>query len=87
MKDMEMQITMKCSVCGNDQFSAVNEDLEDVQDAPDETEIMCSDCGKVTTKEQILSENSYLIEANIEDLKKDFVKQLEKDLKKRFNFK
>lgn len=87
MKDMEMQIIMKCSVCGNDQFSVVNEDFEDVQTAPGETELQCSDCGKVTTKEQILSENSYLIDANIEDFKKDIVKQLEKDLKKRFKFK
>lgn len=28
MKDMEKIINMKCDVCGNDQFSIVNESVE-----------------------------------------------------------
>ena len=78
MKDMEMSISLKCSVCGNDQFSTVDETIEDLLEAPDNTLIKCSDCGRILTKEQIIEENSHIIDANLEDFKKDIVKQVEK---------
>lgn len=84
MKDMEMNISLKCSVCGNDQFSTVEENIEDLMDAPDETLIKCSDCGRVVTKEELIEENSHIIDANLEDFKKDIFKEVEKDLKKAF---
>ena len=84
MKDMEMSIGMKCSICGNDQFSTVDESIEDMLNAPDETEVKCSDCGRVTTKEQLIEDNSHIIDANIEDFKDEILKQLQKDLKKIF---
>lgn len=77
-----MSINMKCSVCGNDQFSTVDESIEDMLNAPDETEVKCSDCGRVTTKEQLIEENGHIIEANIEDFKDEIIKQLQKDFKK-----
>lgn len=70
MKDMEKSIGMKCNICGNDQFSSVDESITDIQDAPDEIEIKCADCGRITTKEQLIEENSEIIDANIEDFKK-----------------
>lgn len=84
MKDMEKSISMKCSICGNDQFSIVDERIEDVQNAPDEAEVKCSDCGRVITKEQLIEENRHIIDANTEDFESEIVKQLEKDLKKMF---
>lgn len=84
MKDMEMSISMKCSVCGNDQFSTFDDSIEDLLNAPDETEVKCSDCGRVTTKEQLIEENSGIIEANIDDFKDDIMKELDKELKKMF---
>jgi uncharacterized membrane protein len=30
MKDMEMKISLICSVCGNDQFSAIDENIIDL---------------------------------------------------------
>jgi uncharacterized Zn finger protein len=84
MNDMEMSISMKCSVCGNDQFSTVDECIEDMMNAPDETEVKCSDCGRVTTKEQLIEENSDIIDANVGDFKDEIVKQLQKDFKKMF---
>jgi uncharacterized Zn finger protein len=84
MKDMEKRISMKCSVCGNDQFATVDKTIENMQEAPDETEVKCSDCGRVTTKEQLLEENSLIIDANVEDFKKEIVKQFEKEIKKMF---
>ena len=79
-----MSIGMKCSICGNDQFSTVDESIEDMLNAPDETEVKCSDCGRVTTKEQLIEDNSHIIDANIEDFKDEILKQLQKDLKKIF---
>lgn len=84
MEDMEKSISMNCSVCGNDQFSIVDERINDLKSAPDETEVKCSDCGQVTTKEQVIQDNSYKIDANIDDFKKEIIKQLKKDIKKRF---
>lgn len=84
MKDMEMSIDMKCSVCGNDQFSTVDKSIEDLLSAPDDTEVKCSDCGRIITKEQLIEENNHIIEANIEDFKDEIMKQLQKDIKKIF---
>jgi uncharacterized Zn finger protein len=84
MKNIEKSISMLCSVCGNDQFSTIDENIEDMMNAPDETEVKCSDCGRVTTKEQLIEENSHVIDANMEDLKKEMMKQVEKKFKKMF---
>ncbi len=84
MKNMEKSISLKCGVCGNDQFSTVDESIEDMLSAPKETEVRCSDCGRVITKEQLIEENSNVIEANIEDFKVEIVKQLQKDINKMF---
>lgn len=69
---------------GNDQFSTVTEGVYDLLDAPDETEIKCSDCGQITTKSQIIEENQGLINANVEDFKSEIVKEIKKDFKKFF---
>lgn len=81
---MEKNISMKCSVCGNEQFSSVEEGIDDLMSAPSETELKCSDCGRVQTKEQLIEENSHIIDANVEDFKDEVMKQLKKDLSKRF---
>lgn len=84
MKNMQMEICLKCSVCGNDQFSAIDESIQDISEADGDVEVKCSDCGKVVTKDELLEENSYIIEANIEDFKNDIMKAIEKDFKKIF---
>lgn len=84
MKDMEMKICLKCSVCGNDQFSLIDENIEDILEADGNVEVKCSDCGKVVTKEELLEENSYIIKANVEDFKDEIMKAIEKDFKKIF---
>ena len=81
---MEMSISLKCSVCGNDQFSVVDETVEVLLDAPNDTLVKCSDCGREVTNEEFIKENSHIIEANVEDFKVDIMKEFEKDLKKAF---
>lgn len=82
MKEMEKRIIMKCSVCGNDQFSVIDETIDDLLNAPDGTMVKCSDCGRVTSKGQLLEENQHIIAANFEDFKQEIMDQIRKDLKR-----
>lgn len=75
MKDMEMKISLICSVCGNDQFSAIDENIIDIDEADDDIKVKCSDCGRVTTKEQLLEENTDVINSNIEDFKDEIIRK------------
>lgn len=80
MKDLRISIRMKCSVCGNDQFLFD----EKIEDLPDETEVQCSDCGRMFSKGELIEENSEIINASIEDFGDEIMIQLEKDLKNIF---
>jgi uncharacterized Zn finger protein len=75
---------MKCDVCGNDQFSLVDETIDDLLNAPDDTLVKCSDCGRVISKEQLLEENQHIIAASLEDLTEEAMDQIQKRLKKVF---
>ena len=84
MKDLSRKVTLYCSVCGNDQFSTLDEGIDDLMEAPDSTKIKCSDCGRVFTKAELIEENQNVINANIEDIKNEAMKELEKELAKAF---
>lgn len=82
MKNLDRSVSMLCPVCGNDQFESLNPEWDDFSDAPDDIKFRCSDCGKIITKEDLLSENSEIIEFSIDELKNDAVKEIENELKK-----
>jgi len=82
MKDLSRNVTLYCDVCGNDQFATLDEISCELSEAPDETKIQCSDCQKVFTKAELLEVNQAVIDANLEDIKKEAVKELEKELKR-----
>lgn len=84
MKDLSRKVTLYCDMCGNDQFSTIDEITCELIDAPDETRMQCSDCKKIFTKAELLEVNQRVIDANIEDIKKESIKELEKELKKAF---
>lgn len=84
MKDLSMTISMKCRVCGNDQFSALESDIVSIDESLDETIVKCSDCGRECSKAELLEDNQHIIDANVEDLKDEAFKQIEKELKKMF---
>lgn len=84
MKNMEKLITLRCSICGNDQFSSVDGSIEDIKDAEDEVKVKCSDCGRVISKGELIEENSEIIDANMEDFKDEIMQELMKDIKKMF---
>lgn len=84
MKDLSRKISLICSVCGNDQFSTIDVDMENLSDAQNETRVKCSDCGAICTKAELIEENQGVINANIDDIKKDAVAEIKKELKKAF---
>ena len=61
MKDLSRNVTLFCNVCGNDQFSTLDEIKCELSEAPDETRMQCADCGKVFTKAEILEVNQEVI--------------------------
>lgn len=77
-------VTLYCPVCGNDQFICPNSDYDDLSDAPDDTKIQCSDCKKILTKVELIDENQDVINANIEEIKEEALKEIGKQLKKLF---
>ena len=82
MKDLSRNVTLFCDVCGNDQFSTLDEINCELSEAPDETRIQCSDCRKIFTKAELLEVNQEVINANIEEIQNEAIKEMEKMLSK-----
>ena len=82
MKDLSRNVTLYCDVCGNDQFSTLDAITCELIEASNETRMQCSDCGKIFTKAELLEVNQEVIDANMEDIKKEAVKEFEKELAK-----
>ncbi len=82
MKDLSRNVTLICSVCGNDQFETLDTEYEDMREAPESTRFKCSDCGRIITKSELIEENEDIINANVEDIKKEAIAEMEKELKK-----
>ena len=82
MKDFSRKITMHCPICGNDQFSSLDSEFEDLSDAPDNVRLQCSDCKTIFTKDELIEENQEAISDNVEEIKQEVVKEIEKELKK-----
>ena len=84
MRDLSRNVTLFCSVCGNDQFLTLDEGIDELIDVPDDTKIKCSDCGRVFTKAELIEENQDVINANIEDIQNEAMKEIEKKISKAF---
>lgn len=84
MKRIERTLTLYCPVCGNDMFSCVDLELDNLSDAPDHARMQCSDCKNIFTKAELMEGNQDIINANIEEIKQESLKAFEKELKKIF---
>lgn len=82
MKDLSRKVKMYCNVCGGDQFSTLDDDIEFLKDAPDTTKMKCADCGKVFTKAELIEENEAVINASIEEMQDEVMKELNQKLRK-----
>ena len=82
MKNLDRKVTLLCPLCGNDQFSSLDEEPEDLLHAGDDARVRCADCGTEYTKRELLDSNAAIIENAVDELAQDAVKELEKELKK-----
>ena len=82
MKNLDRKVTLLCPLCGNDQFSSLDEEFEDLLHASDDVRVRCSDCGSEYTKRELLDSNAAIIDNAVDELAQDAVKELEKELKK-----
>lgn len=78
------KVTIYCPTCGNDQFSCVDADIDDLSDAPNDVKLKCADCNSIFTKGELIEGNQDIINANIEDIKQEAIKELEKKLEEIF---
>lgn len=76
MNKLSRNISLRCSTCGNDQFSYDSEVENPIY--------KCTDCSKEFTKDELLVENQFLINTNIEEVKKEAINELQKELNKLF---
>lgn len=71
-------IAMNCPTCGGTQFSVTEDDAREL--------VTCASCGRETTKEELLRENSENIEEHVKEVGdqvvKDVSRQLQDSLKK-----
>ena len=82
MKNYDREVSMLCPVCGNDQFSLLNQEYEDIDTAPGVAKIQCSDCKSIYTKNELLEANAEIIDTAIEEAIQEIASDLEKDFKK-----
>ncbi|EPL6456946.1 hypothetical protein AB7V82_09325 [Providencia stuartii] len=74
MNKHNRSVTLHCPVCGNTEFEIYGE-----QDAT-----KCSDCGYELTKDELIRENDENIQANVNEMKEDIIKDIKKMFKKSF---
>ena len=85
MKDYSREIALLCPLCGNDQFSAIDQEYDNLDDAPDTAKVQCSDCKSVYTKDELIEENAEKIDIAIKEITDSFLDDIEKDFIKLFN--
>ncbi|WP_329736258.1 ECs_2282 family putative zinc-binding protein [Catenibacterium mitsuokai] len=84
MEDLNKKVTLYCDRCGNDQFYFEDTNNSDVELVSDDTILKCSDCGKIFTKEELIELNAEVITANVEDMKEEIVKEVQREINKLF---
>ena len=82
MKDMKRNVTLRCPVCGNDQFESLDVDHDDLLNAPGTAKLRCSDCGAVHTKDELIAANGEAIDIAADEMVADVMKDFEKEWKK-----
>lgn len=73
------KVTLHCTNCGNTQF-----EYDDSVDFGNQI-IKCSSCNGEYSKNELMRKNKKVIDSNIEDVKKEVIKDIKKDLGKIFN--
>ncbi len=85
LKDLSRNVSLFCDICGNDQFIALDGETHSTDDVPETNRFQCSDCGKIFTKAELLEVNQEVINANIDEVKAEAIREFEKELAKALN--
>lgn len=67
-------VNLLCPTCGNSQLEIQGNDQENKI-------IRCPSCDRIMTKEELIRENGVIIDANVDEMKEEILK----DVKKEFN--
>ena len=84
MRTDSKNATLYCPICGNDLFSYIGVETNYLSDAPDNMKIQCADCKHILTKAELIEANQDVINANVEEVKQELMKDFEKKLKMMF---
>lgn len=66
-------VSLLCPTCGNSQLETQDDDEENAI-------IRCPSCNRTMSKEELLRENGENIDANLEEMKEEVMKDLDKEL-------
>lgn len=83
MENLEKNVELLCPLCGNKMFENLNENIDDLSN-DENLKYRCANCNRIFTKKELLDANQLLIDAAVEEMGNDIVKQIEKELKKAF---
>jgi len=61
-------VTLQCPTCGGTDFKHDNED--------DSGPVTCTSCNRITSREELMNENGANIEASLDEMKKEVVKDM-----------
>ena len=81
MEDIEKSVSLRCAVCGNDQFETLYTADNETENSED-NRFRCSDCGAIYTKSDLLEINGEALDIAADEIAEEALKKLEKDLKK-----
>lgn len=84
MKDYNRKIVLICPLCGNDGFSSIDKEVENLLDAAGSTKFQCADCKSIYTKDELIESNVEKIEIVKDEMVHDAMKDIEKALRKAF---
>ena len=70
----ERQVALRCPTRGSDQFAFDGEDESAL--------VTCTDCGRVTTQEELIEDNGPTIEAHVAEMGEEIVADAAKELTK-----
>lgn len=80
MTDKFRNVELVCSICGCNDFVFD----QNLQEMPDDQVIKCADCGRIYTKSELIEENQGRIDANINEMVDDALKDIKKMIKRNF---
>lgn len=82
LKNINKKISLICPICGNDQFISLDVPIGELKDGSETNRVQCSDCYRIFTKEELLTENQELIDCEVKQFKDEIIKQVNEEIKK-----